>query len=436
MADDKLNVLVVEDDPQLLRILEAVLKEDVTIRSAGTGRLALQELERELPAIVLLDMRLPDMLGMEILKDLRRRGATSTVIVMTAHGSVDLAVEAMREGAYDFLTKPLDFERVRVMVRNAIERHRIISELNSFRSQYERARFRGLVGSSPAMQRLYRQLRSAGAGSGPVLLAGEPGTELDACAQALHDEGPRASKALGSANARGLAADVLAKAILDAGGSTLHLRGVEHLGAEAATALLQFLREGTVGDETVDARVIASTTENLAKLAETDAFNGDLLVVLESTQITVPPLRERGDDILDLADYVLAGASKEFERSFAEFSDEAQVALVEYGWPGNREELEKAVNHAVSQNEGRVVGIEMLPGDIAAAFRRDGAADAPVPRGLAVSGTVRPLWQVEREAIEKALKLCEGNVLHAARLLEVTPGTIYRKQQSWKARKG
>lgn len=431
MADDALDLLVVEDDPQLVRILQAVLKDTSGMRVAGTGRLAIQMIAESPPSIVLLDMRLPDMLGMEVLKEIAERGVPATVIVMTAHGSVDLAVEAMRQGAYDFLTKPLDFERVRVMVRNAVERHRIIKELDDYKSQYERTRFRGLLGSSPAMQRLYRQIRSVGQGSSPVLVAGEAGTEIEACARALHDESALADKAFAGRDAKGLVPGRLAEAIAAAEGGALVVRRVEELPAESRPELLAAWR-----DPACAARLIATAEEDLPRLAEAGAFDKELLVALQAASVAIPPLRDRGEDVLDLAEHLLQRCAKEIGRSFEALADEVEVAFMSYGWPGNTEELESVVRTAAQRHEGRLLAAEMLPPEIARHGRQKRRGEASELRGLAAKGAVRPLWEVERDAILKALKLSDGSVLEAARLLEVSPGTIYRKQQSWKARKG
>lgn len=431
---DNLSVLIVDDDAQLIRILQAVLKEvKADIRVAGTGRLALQELQDNPPAILLLDMKLPDMEGLEILKEVRGRGTPITVIVMTAHGSVDLAVDAMRQGAYDFLTKPLDFERVKVMVRNAVERHRIIEELDNFRNQYERTRFRGLVGSSPAMQRLYRQLRSVGAGASPVLIVGEKGTETAGCARALHDESVRAAKPFEVRAAEGLSTDSLASAIRAAEGGTLFVENIQFLSPETAAVLLAFTTTRLLDGKEYDTRILASEDGTLAASVSAGRVPAELKLALEVARVQVPRLRERSDDVLDVAENVLLATSKELSRSFTGFTDEVQVAFVNYAWPGNREELESAIRLVAQRHEGRLVTREMLPKAIADAVPEGGGGKAGSPRGLETAGAVRPLWMVEREEVEKALKLCDGNVLQAARLLEVSPATIYRKQQTWKS---
>ncbi|MBI1290646.1 response regulator [bacterium] len=428
----KLNVLIVDDDPQLIRILQAVLKPvEAEIRIAGTGRLALQMILDAPPSIMLLDMKLPDISGMEILKDVSSRGFPVTVIVMTAHGSVDLAVDAMREGAYDFLTKPLDFERVRIMVRNAVERHRIIAELDDYKNQYERTRLRGLMGSSPAMQRLYRQIRSVGMGASPALLAGEKGTEVAAAARAIHDDSPRSTRPFIAVKGAALQPSGLATAIREAASGSVYIESIEGLPPDTAAALKSFLRGEGIEGEPLDARILASTAADPAA----GMLDRDLTLMLEVSRVELPPLRERGEDVLDLADHLISALSKEVGRSFSGLDDEAQVAFVNYGWPENRDELDATLRAAIQRYEGRLVTLEMLPKAVAAAGTKAKGDGAAPLRGLAASGSIRPLWQIEREEIEKALKVCDGNVLHAARLLEISPATIYRKQQVWKTMK-
>ncbi|MDX2175654.1 MAG: response regulator [Candidatus Sumerlaeia bacterium] len=428
----ELNVLIVDDDPQLVRILQAVLKPlGAELRVAGTGRLALQELLERPPAIMLLDMRLPDMPGLEVLAEVARRGRPVTVVVMTAHGSVDLAVQAMREGAYDFLTKPLDLERLKVMVRNAIERHRMIAELDDYKSQYERVKFRGLLGSSPAMLRLYRQLRAVGSGSGPVLVAGAEGTELEACARSLHAEGPAPDAAFVAVRCKGATPAALAEAGAAASGGTLCLEGVEELRGDAAQAALDLARGGAPDGGRL--RVVATAGPALDQPLRPGSVEEELKLMFETARVNVPKLSERAEDVLDLAEHFLERQAKELERSFTGFDGDAQAALAGYAWPGNVAELERVVADAARANEGSLVTRAMLPERVAAAAPA-GAAAAERLRGLAAAGTVRPLWQVEKDEIEKAQRLTDGNVVEAARLLEVSPGTIYRKQKAWTAR--
>lgn len=425
---EQLGVLIVEDDTQQVRILQAVLKQlEVELRVAETGRLALQMILDHPPEILLLDMRLPDMMGMEVLKEVSSRGTPMTVIVMTAHGSVDLAVDAMREGAYDFLTKPLDFERLKVMVRNALERHRIIQELDSYKNQYDRVRFRGLIGSSPAMQRLYRQIRSLGAGSSPVLILGEEGTEREACARAIHDESSRSTRPFVSLRAGSLTPNEFAQILQTNVGATVYLEALSQLPTDVHEHIKEALEKSAV-------RLLAGDTPDLKDRVNSGAFPASIHDALDVATLFVPRLTERGEDVLDMAEHLVASLSRELGRSFTDISDEVQIALVNYTWPGNRMELEKAIQQAVNKHEGRVLTLEMLPEAIASvATKKDVSGNDPL-RGIAVAGSIKPLWKTEREEIEKALKLCDGNVLHAARLLEVSPSTIYRKQQTWKAR--
>lgn len=424
------HVLIVEDDPQLVRILQAVLKQlETGMRVAGTGRQALQSLLEQTPAIVLLDMHLPDMSGMDVLREMRSRGIPATVIAMTAHGSVDLAVEAMREGAYDFLTKPLDYERVRIMVRNALERHRMIEELDDYRGRYERTKFRGLRGSSPVMQRLYRQIRSVAPGSSPVLFLGDAGTELRAAARALHGESPRGSVSFVVVDAASLDAPKLDEAIAGAGCGSLLVENVDRLSPAGAEALGRVLRNAACAP-----RILASSDGSLKKAVESGRFDEDLYAALGVTTIRLPRLRDRGEDILDLAGDTLHRLAREAGRRFESLADDVEVAFMSYPWPANSGELEEVLRGIVESGDGRVVTRQMLPAAIAACAPDHGGPGIVPMRGLQAANAIRPLWRLESEEIERALQLCEGSVLHAARLLEVSPGTVYRKLQGAKAR--
>jgi len=375
--------------------------------------------------------REPDLSGFRVYRSTSGDGPFARLTPTPIPGTGD----ALTGASYLFLTKPLDFERVRIMVRNAVERHRIIAELDDYKNQYERTRFRGLMGSSPAMQRLYRQIRSLGMGAAPVLLVGERGTELSAAARAIHDDSPRSPKPFLSIKAAGATAGALNVALREASGGTLYIEEVELLGAETAAGLKSFLSTGSVEGERHDTRVLAGASPVLAEAVAAGRFDAQLQLMLEVGRLEMPRLKDRGEDVLDLAEHLLGALSKEVGRSFTGFDDEAQVALVNYSWPGNRDELDAALRAAVQRHEGRVITREMLPKAIAATADSGGGAAAAPMRGLAAAASIRPLWQVEKEEIEKALKVCEGNVLQAARLLEISPGTIYRKQQTWKAMK-
>ncbi|MDK2972928.1 MAG: two-component system, repressor protein LuxO [Candidatus Sumerlaeota bacterium] len=439
------QVLIVDDDPQLVRILQAVLAklEGIEILVAGTGRRALQMLEDQLPAMVLLDMRLPDLSGMEILAEIRGRAIPVTIIVMTAHGSVDLAVDAMRQGAYDFLTKPLDFERLKVMVRNALERHQLIQELDNYRSSYERAGFRGLRGSSPAMQRLYRQIRTHARSAAPILVTGEMGTETDVAARALHDEAQRTPESFVAIDCATLEAQAQTAGIhgasARAAGGTLLLQNVTALGKEAQSALFEMLQSGEYpgGDgkpAKVDFRIVASADDSIKSRVEEYQFDEDLYYALNMLAIRVPPLRDRGEDVLDFAESLLEEEAETLGREPMRLGDEAVVAFMTHNWPGNAGEMREVVKAMAAGGQGRTVTRAMLPGQLAALVDSASAPAEQSLRGLETRGVVRPLWIVEKEAIEKALELCEGNVIQAARLLDISPATIYRKQQSWRAR--
>jgi len=290
------------------------------------------------------------------------------------------------------------------------------------------------MGSSPAMQRLYKQLRSIGQANSPALLVADKGTETESCARALHDESTRSSKPFESRTAAGLTQPALAAALEALNGGTLHLSEIESLPTETVPGLLEFLRTGNIDGRKLAARLVASAEGDIDAAAESGAFDPALKIALEVARIQIPKLRDRGEDVLDLADHLLSTYSREVGRSFTGLDDEVQVAFVNYPWPENRAELDRTIRGIVQSQEGRLVTRGMLPKAIAAEVDSAAKDGAVALRGLA-AGTIRPLWQVEKEEITKALKLSEGNVLQAARLLEISPATIYRKQQTWKAMK-
>ncbi|MCX7020472.1 MAG: sigma-54 dependent transcriptional regulator [bacterium] len=444
------HILIVDDDFELVRILQAVLKQIGTeIRVANTGRRALQMVTDEPPAVMLLDMRLPDISGMEVLNHIRSTGGLTTVIVMTAHGSVDIAVEAMRQGAYDFLTKPLDNKRLVIMVRNALERHELIEQLEDFRRHYEGTQFHGMRGSSPPMQRIYQIIRNSAPGSMPVFISGEPGTGKRMCAHGIHAEsGRRANpfvilgledvppgeietRLFGSANEPGL--------LMEADQGTLFISEICAVPLQVQARLMRFLQtnEVSINGQETDTRIFAATSANPKTEISQQRLDEDFFYRMHVVSIHMPPLRDRGEDILDLAEHFLRSISSEEGKSFKYLSDDAEIAIFAYSWPGNVRELRDAMAYAVKNFNAETLEPIMLPkvveeagaaSQVRTVRRKETVSD------LTAKKLVQPLWKVERENIERAIELSEGSIPDAARLLEISPTTIYRKQRMWKAR--
>lgn len=446
MENSKLTVLIVEDDQELIRILRAVLgKLDVELRTAVTVRQALQTLNEVTPAVMLLDMRLPDAPGTDVIAEVKRRGVACGIIVMTAHGSVELAVEAMRDGAYDFMTKPLDFDRLKIMVTHALARHRLIEQLDDYSTTLERVRFRSLRGSSPAMQRLYRGIQFNAAGGAPMLLVGPPGSEFLDAARSVHDEYLRGERRFVTIPSAGVAAENVLETVFgtsksigpadEAAGGTLLLEGIHQLPASAQRPLLDYVLTGDrpAGAPPAvegDPRLIAWAHDDILRSAQTGEFDRDLFHAMSAVMLVLPPLSQRGDDILQLTNEWLQVQSRVQGKLVVRVADDAEEALMRYHWPGNVDELRAIVASGVANCKRGTLRLDDLPPAVRQTIELR-QPSGPPPRGVSAMNLVTPLWVIQQEEVNKAIRLCNGNVLEAARLLEVNPGTIYRKQRAW-----
>lgn len=453
------DVLLVEDTPSLTQLyLGYLAKAGYAITAVETGAAALARLAESTPSAMLLDLHLPDMNGVEVLKTVKARGLPTEVIVITADGSINVAVEAMREGAFDFIVKPFSAERLRVTLRNALERSRLRAVVDSFSEEMGRGRCGDFIGTSVAMQAVYRVIDSAAASKANVFITGESGTGKELCAEALHRKSPRHNGPFIALNCAAFPRDLIESeifghvrgaftgAIADrdgaakrADGGTLFLDEICEMDMAMQAKLLRFIQSGTiqrVGSdrvESVDIRVISATNRDPMAEIRVGRFREDLFYRLRVIPVDLPPLREREDDVMLLARHFLADYSSEEHKSFEGFSPEVETLFRTYSWPGNVRELQNVVRNVVVLGPGGRVVPSMLPANLTSLAARP-AAMAPiteiVPAG-ASTRAIRPLWRLEREAIMEAIKACNGNIPRAAALLEVSPSTIYRKLQAW-----
>ncbi|HEX3862183.1 MAG TPA: sigma-54 dependent transcriptional regulator [Stellaceae bacterium] len=451
----KARLLLVEDTPSIVRLYHEVLKKlDVELLDASTGAQALAQLGEAAPDIVLLDLELPDANGVEILRTIRQRGWPCAVIVVTAHGSVKIAVEAMREGAYDFIVKPFAPDRLTVTVRNALERRRL-ETLAAASDIARNGRFCGLLGASLPMRAVYNVIENTAKSRATVFITGESGTGKELCAQAIHQLSPRCNGPFVAVNCGAIPRDLMESemfghvkgaftgaatmregAIAQARGGTLFLDEIGEMDPSLQVKLLRVLQSGEytkVGGSEVehaDLRYVCATNRDPWAEVQAGRFREDLYYRLHVVPCAMPPLRERDSDILLLARHFLALYAAEEGKSFTQFDAAAAEMLRCYGWPGNIRELQNLLRNVVLFNGGPVVTATMLPPlELAAApamSSRPAARATPAP-----PATVQPLWQVEKIAIEAALAACGGNVPRAAALLEVNPSTIYRRKAEW-----
>ncbi|HUI16775.1 MAG TPA: sigma-54 dependent transcriptional regulator [Alphaproteobacteria bacterium] len=465
---DRPRILLVEDTASLARVyVEYLRKEPYETVHVETGAAGLAEIERQMPEAVLLDLALPDMNGIEILKRVHSQALPVAVIVITAHGSITTAVEAMREGAYDFLVKPFSADRLLITLRNALERQRLARMVETLKEDFGRDEYMGFIGSSLPMQGVYRIIDSAAASKATIFITGESGTGKEVCAQAIHQRSPRARQPFVALNCAAIPHDLIESEIFGhvkgaftgavaeregaaarAKGGTFFLDEICEMNLDLQSKLLRFVQTGSfvkVGGrvtEKADVRFICASNKDPLKEVEAGRFREDLYYRLHVIPVHLPPLRERDDDVLALARHFLTLFAKEEGKRFTGFAPEVEAVLRSYPWPGNVRQLQNVLRNVVVLKDAETVTLDMLPPPLdhveassaalpAARGREEAVARQATAPGQATADGIRPLWQIEKDAIEDAIRLCQGNIPKAATHLGISASTIYRKRMSW-----
>jgi two-component system response regulator AtoC len=440
------SILVVDDDPAMRHLLSVILADHGwEARAVGSAADALQELEARDTDLVLTDVRMPGMDGLALLREIQRRRPDLTVIVMSAYGAQEAAIEAMKAGAYDYLSKPFRRDEVVLVIRKAEERERLARENRRLRTELaEEYAPANLVGSSAAMQEVLRQIRKVAPQKTTVLVLGESGTGKELVARALHDQSPRAPFSFVAVNCGAIPAELIEselfghvrgaftdasrtkKGLVDeADGGTLFLDEIGELPLGLQVKLLRFLEDeevralGDVRSRKVDVRVVAATGRDLRRAVSQGQFREDLLYRLDVVSVRLPPLRERRDDVEALAAHFLARTARlRPELTGMRLSDEAREALLAHRWPGNVRELEHALERAVVLADGPVIREEDLPDTV-----RAGSVAAPGEAGPASDAALsvkRATRELEERLIRAALERTGGNRTRAAELLELS----------------
>lgn len=461
------DVLLVEDTFSMARIFQEYLRRGpYNVRHCDNGRTAIKEISRNPPDVVLLDLRLPDIDGLDVLRHIRNNNLPTATVVITADGSISTAVEAMREGAYDFLVKPFNADRLLITLNNVLERRRLSTMVETLSGHFSQPEFCGFIGTSEVMQSVYRMIAAAASSKATVFITGQSGTGKEVAGQAIHSISPRATAPFIPLNCAAVPKDLLESAIFghvkgaftgaqtdregaasSADGGTLFLDEICEMSIELQPKLLRFLQTGSfqrVGSdrvETVDVRILCATNRDPMTEVAAGRFREDLFYRLHVLNIMLPPLRERGDDIMQLAEHFLEEYAKEERKNFTGFAPETRRLLEAYSWPGNIRQLQNLIRNTVVMHSGPVVTPDMLPPQLTLALRQERAVAEPQPQHVASTlpaagktggiETIRPLAEVEREAIEAAIALCDGNIPRAAAALGVSPSTLYRKRQGW-----
>lgn len=446
------SVLVVEDSEATAALYEEYLRSaDYRVKIAGTVAAALALLGSERFDAVVLDLNLPDGNGLSVLKEIKRQDLPIETLVVTATGTLAIAVEAMREGAFDFVVKPFARDRLLVTMRNALERRRLRAAVETYESEFGRNRYFGFVGASLPMQRVYRIVESAAPSKAPIYVVGESGTGKEVCADAIHRRSPRASGPFVSLSCatvpRGAQESELfgrgsePGAIVRAHGGTLYLEDVAELAPSLQSKLVRWLETGFVEPEGggapvySDARIVCGGARDPRGEVQGARLREDLFFRLNVIAIALPPVREREDDAVLLARHALRRFATEEKKPFRDIDADAEYALRTYPWPGNVREIENTMRSVVVLHDGEIVRADMLPVHLSDGAHAPVAARAPETAAPTPPGKtgIRALWIVEREIIEAAIASCDGNIPRAAAFLEISPSTIYRKKQAWEA---
>jgi DNA-binding NtrC family response regulator len=439
------RILIVEDEVNIRSALQTILEKlGHQVRSAATGEDALTLLREGGYDLAITDLKMPGMDGVELLRRIKEAWPRTEVVVMTAYGSVETAVEAMRLGAYDYLTKPLDRDRLPVVIEKALERHFLSAENERLRERLEtRTQFEQMIGESEAMQRIYRLVEMVAAGDVTVLLTGESGTGKELVARAIHHKSPRAAGPFVSLNCGALPEQLFESELFGyekgaftgamgtkagrfelADGGTLLLDEVGELSLKSQVDFLrvletkEFRRLGGTKLVKVDARIIAATNRNLEDAVREGAFREDLYYRLNVVPIKLPPLRARAEDIPLLVDCFLREFAAKHQRSPKEVSREALRLLRIYPWPGNIRQLRNVIERLVVTVREAVVQPEHLPEEVQ-------AGEQGVRTLVVTLGT--PLEDIEEEVIRRTLAEVTNHREKAAQLLGISLRALHYK---------
>ena len=458
-ADKK--ILIVEDALSVALTYQSWLHKDgLEAVHVETGKEAVDELTKGSYQVVLLDLQLPDISGMDVMEAIRKQQIPVTVVVVTSSGSIKTAVDVMRAGAYDYVVKPAAQERLITTTRNALEHEALQTVVKEIAKPYKNANLGGFIGSSLPMIAVYRMIEAVGRSSASVFITGESGTGKEVCAQAIHNSSSRSQKPFVALNCAAIPNDLIESEIFGhlkgaftgatstregaasaANGGTLFLDEICDMDLNLQSKLLRFLQTDYVQKvgsdklEKVDVRILCATNRHPQTEVEQGSFREDLFYRLHVVPIHLPPLRDRDDDVVEIADVLLAQIAAEEGKTFKTYTDDARSRLMQHSWPGNVRELQNVVRNAVILNDGEVIEADMLSIDSAGPREQlevksepsTTSGDQPV---LQVE-LGRPYEDIEREVVEATIAHCKGSIPRAAEILKLSPSTIYRKRESW-----
>ncbi len=458
------RVLIVDDDESVRWVLKKALeKEGIETASARNAAEALDRINQGDIAVALMDIRMPGMSGFEALEKIQEENKGISVIIMTAQATMQNAIEAMRRGAFDYITKPFDLDEVGILVRKAIDVRRLSLEVNALRAEVREKYEGGLVGNTAVMQEIYKTIGKVAESDATVLIHGESGTGKELVARAIHYHSKRSGRLFVAVNSAAIPSELLESELFGhekgaftgavarkigkfeaAAGGTLFLDEIGDMNLPLQGKLLRVLQEreferlGGTEPMKTDVRVIAATHQNLEKAVREKRFREDLFYRLNVIQINIPPLRKRKDDIYPLAEYFMqkhqpgAGASKTL-------TTETIKILRAYDWPGNVRELENAIQRVLTLSAGNKIFPDALPPQIFKpghgvafsfeSFLQEKLSDLVDRMGGLETGEIYSMviQRVEKPLITLVLKKTEGNQVRAASLLGINRNTLRKK---------
>ncbi len=441
------KILIVDDELSIRRSLYNTFKKNHQIETASSGSEAINKIEGDDFDLVLLDRKMPDVDGLEVLKEIKRINDRIIIIMMTAYGSIESSVEAMKLGAYDYILKPYELEEIKIIVEKALHYQDLSQEVISLKEALsERFQFSNIIGKSKKMQDIFQCVQDTAATTVNMLILGESGTGKELIAKAIHYNSQRHNKPLIIVNCAALPEELLESEIFghekgaftgadrrrigkaeEADGGTLFLDEIGDLSLKLQPKLLRFLQDGKIerlGSNTsiqLDVRVIAATNQDIESALDEGTFRKDLFYRINTLTIEIPPLRERKEDIPLLADHFLSKYAKAHNKKVSSISSEAIERFVHYSWPGNVRELEKVIERGVVLSKTNVLHIDQIPDEIKEAGPDKQSQDL---KGKTLSESVEAL---EKNMIQEALDKTNGNREKAAKILGISLRSLQYK---------
>jgi DNA-binding NtrC family response regulator len=445
-------ILIVDDDAAMRDYLRDELEhEGFRVLTAPGGRAGVERVKQGGVDLVVSDVKMPDLDGLDLLREVRAVEPSPYVITITAFGSIDTAIRAVKLGAYDYVTKPFEFDQLLLTIEKALGERELRSEVARLRAEVSRRdRLENLIGRSQAMQEIFDLIRRVSSSPANVLITGESGTGKELVARAIHSHSPRKARPFVAVNCAAIPGSLLesdlfgykrgaftdartdhAGLFVEADGGTLFLDEITELPVTLQPKLLRVLQErevrplGASRSERVDVRIIAATNRDVEAGLASGEFREDLYYRLNVIQVQIPPLRGRTEDVLPLAEHFLARSASRAGKALRGFAEAANKVLLGHHWPGNVRELENVVERAVALCDREIVGVEDLPPAMRERRNQDRLGGA-VAQGLT-------LEQLEREYIERVMQAEGGNKTRAAQRLGLDRKTLYRKLDEYAA---